>query len=68
MFLLPELRHEAYALVQITNGHVEDRTRGMTETLIQEDGVWKRTNLLSGDETLDMVWSAFRVGEITARP
>jgi hypothetical protein len=40
----------------------------MTATLIQEDGVWKRTNLLSGDETLDMVWSAFRVGEITARP
>ncbi len=68
VFLWAVVRHEAYALVLITYGQVENRSRGMTATLIQEDGVWKRTNVLSGDETLDMVWSAFRVGEMTARP
>lgn len=26
--------------------------------------VWKRTNKLSGDETFDIVWSAFRIGQV----
>ena len=68
VFLWAVVRHEDYVLALITYGQVEDRSRGMTATLIREDGVWKRTNALSGDETLDMVWSAFRVGEIAARP
>jgi hypothetical protein len=68
VFLWAVVRHGDYALALITYGQVEDRSRGMTATLIQEDGVWKRTNALSGDATLDMVWSAFRVGEMAARP
>ena len=68
VFLWAVVRHEDYALALITYGQVDDRSRGMTATLIQEDGAWKRTNVLSGDATLDFVWSAFRVGEMTARP
>jgi len=68
VFLWAVVRHQVYTLVLITYGQVEDRSRGMTATLVQEDGGWKRTNVLSGDQTLDMVWSAFRVGEMTARP
>ncbi len=68
VFLWAVVRHEDYALVLITYGQVDDRSRGMTATLVQEDGAWKRTNALSADETLDFVWSAFRVGEMTARP
>ena len=40
----------------------------MTAALVQEDGAWKRTNALSADATMDMVWAAFRVGEMAARP
>ena len=68
VFLWGVVRHEDYALALITYGQVDDRSRGMAATLVQEDGAWKRTNVLSGDETLDFVWSAFRVGEMTARP
>ncbi len=68
VFLWAVVRHEDYALVLITYGQVDDRSRGMAATLVQEDGAWKRTNVLSADETLDFVWSAFRVGEMTAQP
>ena len=68
VFLWAVVRHQAYALALITYGQVEDRSRGLVAALVQEDGDWKRTNALSGDETLDFVWSAFRVGEMTARP
>ncbi len=68
VFLWGVVRHEDYALALITYGQVDDRSRGMAATLIQEDGAWKRTNVLSGDATLDLVWSAFRVGELTVRP
>ncbi len=68
VFLWAVVRHQAYVLALITYGQVEDRSRGMTATLVQEDGAWKRTNALSADETLDLVWSAFRLGEVTARP
>ena len=67
MFLWGVVRYRDYALALITYGQVDDRSRGMTAALVQEDGVWKRTNALSGDETMDMVWSAFRVGEMVAR-
>ena len=67
VFLWGVVRYRDYALVLITYGQVDDRSRGMTAALVQEDGVWKRTNALSADETLDMVWSAFRVGEMVAR-
>ncbi len=39
----------------------------MTATFVEEAGAWKRTNALSTDETLDLVWSAFRLGEMTVR-
>ena len=68
VFLWAVVRHEAYALALITYGQADDRTNGMTAALVQEDGAWKRTNALSGDATMDMVWSAFRVGEMAARP
>ena len=68
VYLWAVVRHESYTLALITYGQVEDRSRGMTAALIQEDGVWKRTNALSGDQTMDMVWAAFRVGEMAARP
>lgn len=68
VFLWGVARHEDYALALITYGQIEDRSRGMTAALIQEDGVWKRTNALTADETLDFVWSAFRVGEMATRP
>lgn len=67
VFLWGVVRYRDYALALITYGQVDDRSRGMTAAMVQEDGVWKRTNALSGDATLDMVWSAFRVGEIAAR-
>ncbi len=68
VFLWAVVRYEDYALALITYGQVEDRSRGMAAALVQEDGAWKRTNALSADKTLDFVWSAFRVGEMTARP
>jgi hypothetical protein len=62
------VRHEAYALVLLTYGQGAERARGLTATFVEEAGAWKRTNALSADETLDLVWSAFRLGEMTARP
>ncbi len=67
VFLWGVVRHGDYALALITYGQIEDRARGMTAALIREDGAWKRTNALSADETLDFVWSAFRVGEMAAQ-
>ncbi len=60
--------HGDYALVLITYGQGTARARGLTATFVEEAGAWKRTNALSADETLDLVWSAFRLGEMTARP
>ena len=68
VFLWAVVRYEAYALALVTYGQVDDRSRGMTAAMIQEDGAWKRTNALSGAQALDMVWAAFRVGEMAARP
>ncbi len=68
VFLWGVVRHEAYALVLVTYGQGAERARGLTATLVQEADGWKRTNALSADETLDLVWSAFRLGEMTARP
>ena len=52
----------------VTYGQDTGRARGLVTTLIEEAAGWKRTNALSADETLDLVWSAFRLGEISARP
>lgn len=68
IFLWGVVRHQAYTLVLVTYGQAAERSRGLTATLAQEDGAWRRTNALSSDETLDLVWSAFRVGEMVARP
>jgi hypothetical protein len=68
VFLWAVVRYETYALALITYGQTDDRSNGMTAALVQEDGAWKRTNALSADPTMDMVWAAFRVGEMAARP
>ena len=62
------VNHGDYALMLITYGQGAVRARGLTATFVEEAGAWKRTNALSADETLDLVWSAFRLGEMTARP
>ncbi len=66
VFLWGVVRHEAYALVLVTYGQGTERARGLTATLVEEADGWKRTNALTADETLDLVWSAFRLGEMTA--
>jgi hypothetical protein len=68
VFLWAVVRYETYALALITYGQADDRTNGMAAALVEEDGAWKRTNALSADATMDMVWAAFRVGEMAARP
>ncbi len=68
VFLWGVVRHEAYALVLLTYGQGTESARGLTATFVEEAGAWKRTNALTADETLDLVWSAFRLGEVTARP
>ncbi len=68
VFLWGVVRYEAYALVLVTYGQGAERARGLTATFVEEAGAWKRTNALSADETLDLVWSALRLGEMTARP
>ncbi len=68
VFLWGVVRHQAYALALITYGQGEERSRGLVATLIEEGGDWKRSNALSADETLDLVWAAFRAGEMAARP
>lgn len=68
VFLWGVVRYEAYALVLVTYGQGAERARGLTATFVEEAGAWKRTNALTADETLDLVWTAFRLGEMTARP
>ncbi len=68
VFLWGVVRHQAYALALITYGQGEERSRGLVATLIEEGDGWKRSNALSADETLDVVWAAFRAGEMAARP
>ncbi len=68
VFLWGAVRRGDYALVLVTYGQDARRARGLVTALIEEAAGWKRTNALSADETLDLVWSAFRLGEMTARP
>ncbi len=68
VFLWGVVRHQAYALALITYGQAEDRLRGLVATLVEEADGWKRSNALSADETLDLVWAAFRVGDMAPRP
>ncbi len=67
VFLRGVVRHQAYALALITYGQGAARARGLVVTLVEEAGGWKRTNALSADATMDIVWTAFRVGELAAR-
>ena len=60
------VRYEAYALVLVTYGQGAERARGLTATFVEEAGAWKRTNALTADETLDLVWTAFCRSEMTA--
>ena len=55
-----------YALALFTYGQGEERAYGLTATFVFEDGGWRKSNALSRDETLDIVWTAFRQGEISA--
>ena len=68
VFLWGAVRRGDYALVLVTYGQDAGRARGLVTTMVEEAAGWKRTNALSADETLDLVWSAFRLGEISARP
>ena len=68
IFLWGAVRRGDYALVLVTYGQDAGRARGLVTTLIEEAAGWKRTNALSADETMDLVWSAYRLGEISARP
>jgi hypothetical protein len=68
VFLWAVVDHGDYALVLLTYGQGAARARGLTATLVEEADGWKRTNALTADETLDLVWSAFRLGQMTTRP
>jgi hypothetical protein len=68
LFLWGVARYGDYALALVTYGQGESRKRGLTATLVQEDGAWRRSNALSRDLNLDLVWTAFRAGEMAARP
>jgi hypothetical protein len=68
VFLWGVVRYGAYALALITYGQGADRSRALVATLVEEADGWKRSNALAADETLDLVWSAFRAGEMAARP
>jgi hypothetical protein len=64
-FVWGVVMHADYALVLMTHGQDEDRSRGLVATFAREAGAWRRTNALSADETLDLVWSAFRAGQMS---
>ena len=66
-FIWSTVRHGDYALVLFTQGQGENRARGLVATFIEEGGGWRRTNALSADETMDIVWAAFRAGEMERR-
>ncbi len=67
VYLRGVVRHQAYALALITYGQGAARARGLVVTLVEEAGGWKRTNALSADATMGIVWTAFSVGELAAR-
>lgn len=64
-FVWGVVMHADFALVLMTHGQGTDRSRGLVATFALEADAWKRTNALSADETLDLVWSAFRVGQMS---
>lgn len=69
VFLWGVVAHGDYRLALITYAQAEKREQGLVAAFIKEDGAWKRTNALSADETMDLVWTAFRgAGEITVQP
>lgn len=68
IFVWATVRHGNYALVLFTHGQGEKRARGLVATFMTTGSGWRVTNALSADETLDLVWSTFRAGEMTAQP
>jgi hypothetical protein len=44
-----------------------NRRFGAVATFRKMSGDWKRTNALSGDRVFDVVWSAFRSGDVTKK-
>lgn len=67
VFVWGEVRQGGHALVLFTYGQGRDPGRGLVATFVEEGGAWKRTNALKADETLDIVWAAFRLGRMRAR-
>jgi hypothetical protein len=67
VFVWGEVRQGGHALVLITYGQGRDPARGLVATFTEEGGAWKRTNALTADETMDIVWAAFRLGRMKAR-
>ncbi|MFQ5754468.1 MAG: hypothetical protein ACE5H7_00065 [Acidiferrobacterales bacterium] len=59
------VKYKGYGLVLFTY----DNTRkfGAVATFRQVGDEWKRTNALSGDRVFDVVWSAFRSGDVTKK-
>lgn len=64
VYLWGVISYGDYALALITYGQGDDSARGLVATFRFEDGGWRRSNALSADETLDIVWTAFRLGGV----
>ncbi len=44
----------------------EPRELGLVESYVLEDGQWRATNELAGDRRFQIVWEAFRSGDVVA--
>lgn len=59
------VNYKEYGLVLFT--YDNNRRFGAVATFRKMSGDWKRTNALSGDRVFDVVWSAFRSGDVTKK-
>jgi hypothetical protein len=59
------VNYKEYGLVLFT--YDNNRRFGAVATFRKMSGEWKRTNVLSGDRVFDVVWSAFRSGDVTKK-
>jgi hypothetical protein len=46
--------------------HDEPRELGVVESYVLEDGAWRATNALADDRRFDIIWAAFRSGDMVA--
>jgi hypothetical protein len=46
--------------------HDEPRELGVVESYVLEDGKWRATNALADDRRFDIIWAAFRSGDMVA--